>query len=57
MAEQGTHKPLVVCSNHILAIDSTSSLGNVMVNHSGINRMRRARTDAEPVCLGRRFSI
>ena len=57
MAEQGTHKPLVVCSNHILAIDKSSSLGNVMVFHSGINRIRRARTIAEPVCLGRRFSM
>ena len=57
MAEQGTHKPLVVCSNHILAIDISTSLGNVMVNHSGINQVRRARTSAEPVCLGRRFSI
>jgi len=28
-----------------------------MVNHSGINQVRRARTSAEPVCLGRRFSI
>ena len=37
MAEQGTHKPLVVCSNHILAIDTSTSLRNVAVSQAGFS--------------------
>ncbi len=55
MAEQGTHKPLVVCSNHILAIDHPPAEENMFFDCQ--NRDRRARTIAEPACLGLRFSI